>query len=195
MIARFRERNSGTWLNWRYRTLKTSHQNKQHHSSDDLSKPTAIETFATAFASGVVEGVKTTLPNEQKNGAGSDNAPLANEGVLCKKTLQALRELGSEMGPSFFPQLLEAFMQDAMEHLVILQSAIAEGDTVRLRVEAHALKGASLTMGARGMADICKQLENGGTAQSLEGAPQELVRLEGEFDRVKSQIEQESLRP
>jgi hypothetical protein len=43
------------------------------------------------------------------------------------------------------------------------------------------------------MADICKQLENLGSAQSLEGAPLELARLEREFARVKNEIEEESL--
>jgi len=119
----------------------------------------------------------------------------ANEGALCKKTLQGLRELDSEIGASFFSRLLGTFEHDAMVRLATLRSAIAGGETVRLAREAHALKGASLTIGARGMADICKQLENLGTAQSVEGAPQELARLECEFARVKNEIEQESLTP
>jgi hypothetical protein len=49
-----------------------------------------------------------------------------------------------------------------------LRLAIAQRESVRLGQEAHALKVATLTIGARGMADICKQLENLGTAQSLE---------------------------
>ena len=116
-----------------------------------------------------------------------------SESALCKKTLQGLKELGSDMGTSFFPQLLETFEHDAVEHLAALRSAIAGGETGRLRGEAHALKGASLTIGAQGMADICQQLENLGTAQSVEGAPEELARLDREFDRVKNEIEQESL--
>jgi HPt (histidine-containing phosphotransfer) domain-containing protein len=118
-----------------------------------------------------------------------------NENALCKKTLQALKEMGSDLGPSFIPQLLETFRQDAVEHLALLRSAIAGGKTGQLGREAHALKGASLTVGAKGMADICKQLENLGTTQSLEGAPAALERLDREFDRVKNEIEHESLIP
>jgi HPt (histidine-containing phosphotransfer) domain-containing protein len=118
-----------------------------------------------------------------------------NENALCKKTLQGLKEMGSDLGPSFIPQLLETFRQDAVEHLVMLRSAIAGGETAQLGREAHALKGASLTIGAKGMADICKQLENFGTAQSLEGAEAALARLDREFDRVKNEIENESLIP
>ena len=59
--------------------------------------------------------------------------------------------------------------------------------------EAHALKGASLTVGAKTMADLSRQLENLGAAQSVEGAPAALALLEQEFEKVKHEIEQESL--
>jgi HPt (histidine-containing phosphotransfer) domain-containing protein len=104
-----------------------------------------------------------------------------------------LKELGSEMGASFFPELLETFEHDAIEHFAALRLAIAGCETGRLRGEAHALKGASLTIGAQGMADICQKLENLGNAQSVEGAPEELARLDREFDRVKNEIEEECL--
>jgi HPt (histidine-containing phosphotransfer) domain-containing protein len=118
-----------------------------------------------------------------------------NENALCKKTLQGLKEIGSDLGPSFILQLLETFRQDAVEHLAVLRSAIARGETGELGREAHALKGASLTVGAKGMADICKQLENLGASRSLEGAPAALALLHREFDRVKNEIEHESLIP
>jgi two-component system, sensor histidine kinase and response regulator len=116
-----------------------------------------------------------------------------NENALCKKTLQVLKEIGSDLGPSFILQLLETFRQDAIEHLAMLRSAVAGGEPGQLGREAHALKGASLTIGAKGMADICKQLENLGASRSLEGAPAALALLDREFDRVKNEIEHESL--
>src|ERR1700675_1018824 len=51
------------------------------------------------------------------------------ENALCKKTLEGLKELGLEMGDSFYPELLETFEQDAVAHLAALRAAIAEGDT------------------------------------------------------------------
>jgi HPt (histidine-containing phosphotransfer) domain-containing protein len=134
-------------------------------------------------------------PPENNRGAAMGGGQGEAEKALCKKTLDGLKEIGSDLGPSFFPRLLEIFRQDAIEHLAVLRSAIAEGETTRLGREAHALKGASLTIGAKGMADICKQLENLGTAQTLEGAPAALASLDREFDRVKTEIEYESLIP
>jgi HPt (histidine-containing phosphotransfer) domain-containing protein len=118
-----------------------------------------------------------------------------NESALCKKTLEGLKEIGSDLGPTFIVQLLETFRQDATEHLSMLRSAIAGGEAGELGREAHALKGASLTIGAKGMAEICKRLEILGTARSLEGAPVALALLDREFDRVKDEIEHESLIP
>jgi HPt (histidine-containing phosphotransfer) domain-containing protein len=116
-----------------------------------------------------------------------------SERALCQKTLQDLRELGSAAGASFFPELLQGFERDAAERIATLRSAVAGGETGRLRAEAHALKGASLTIGASGMAEICRKLEHLGTKQTLEGAPEELARLEREFSRVKDEIEEERL--
>jgi HPt (histidine-containing phosphotransfer) domain-containing protein len=129
------------------------------------------------------------------SGASTTNRQPENESALCKETLQRLRELGVGMGTSFFPQLLEIFRFDAAKRLAALRRAITGCEAGRLRGEAHALKGASLTLGAQGMADICQRLENLGIALSVKGASEELARLEYEFERVKDDIEHESLFP
>jgi two-component system, sensor histidine kinase and response regulator len=133
------------------------------------------------------------MNNNKESGAGTGDPQEESESALCKETLDVLKELGLDMGASFFPELLETFEHDSAERLAALRSAITGGEPARLRGEAHALKGASLTIGAQGMADICQQLENLGIAQSVEGAPAELARLDREFDRVKIEIEQERL--
>ena len=164
---------------------------------DYVSKPIVLETFAAALFRGLPEEVDIATLKNKRSAAGTEamQGQIENESALCSKTLQDLKELGAEMGPTFFPQLLETFTRDAIEHLVEIRAAIGEGETARLREEAHALKGASLTIGAKGMAMICQQLESLGTAQSVEGAPEGLAQLDREFDRVKNQIEQESLIP
>lgn len=154
-----------------------------------------METFAAALARGLPAEVNTTLLKNKRNGAGTGGLQDEPESALCKKTLQGLKELGSDMGASFFPQLLETFEHDAVEHIAVLRSAVAAGEAGQLRREAHALKGSSLTIGAQGMADICQRLESLGAAQSVEGAAEEFARLDREFARVKNEIKQESLIP
>ena len=161
---------------------------------DYISKPVQLEAFAAALARGLAAGVKTTLLNKGRD-AGIGGVEDGSESALCGKTLQGLKGLAANMGASFFPQLLESFEHDTIGHLGALQVAVAGGDTGRIREEAHALKGSSLTIGAQVMAGICQELESLGTAQKLEGAADLIGRLECEFDRVKYQIEQEKLTP
>ena len=92
------------------------------------------------------------------------------------------------MGPSFFPQLLETFEHDALEHLAgaaIEPSQPSDTETALAR-EAHALKGASLTIGAQGMASYLPAVgEPRRWPKNAESAAGLLARLEHEFDRVK----------
>jgi PAS domain S-box-containing protein len=161
---------------------------------DYISKPIVLEMFAAALARGLSARGKKKTPGNQKSGvASAGGVPLETEAPLDKKTLQGLKELGLDMGPSFFPQLLDTFELDAVEHLSVVRAAITGGDTRRLSRESHALKGACLTIGARRMADLSKQLESLGIANSMVGAASVLAQLEHEFDRVKNEIEQERL--
>jgi two-component system, sensor histidine kinase and response regulator len=111
------------------------------------------------------------------------------ENVLRKKTLDGLRELGLDIGPSFFRDLLETFEHDALKHITLMRSAAAGGETARLGREAHSLKGASLTVGAGGMADICAELERVEPQRCEEITSLALTRLQREFDLVQKEIE------
>jgi PAS domain S-box-containing protein len=160
---------------------------------DYISKPIVLEMFAAALTRGVSARGKKKPGNQKSSVAVEVAVPLETEAPLDKKTLQGLKELGLDMGPSFFPQLLDTFGRDAVEHLSVLRAAIMRGDTQRIGRESHALKGACLTIGARRMTDLSKQLESLGIANSMLGAASVFAQLEHEFDRVKDEIEQERL--
>jgi CheY-like chemotaxis protein/HPt (histidine-containing phosphotransfer) domain-containing protein len=158
--------------------------------NDYVTKPVALKKLAAALARGME--MKATSLRNRMSGDGASGLP-QSESALCQETLQGLKELGTELGDSFFPQLLETFEHNTVEHLAALRSAFAGGDTGRLREAAHAMKETSLAIGAQGMADICQQLEKLGTTENVQGAPEEFARLDREFDRVRSEIEQEIL--
>ena len=155
--------------------------------NDYVTKPIVLEALAAALIRGT-EVKRTSLANGTSI-AGPDDRQPESKSALCQETLQNLKELTSDMGESFFSQLLETFEQAAVERLAELRSAFARGETEQLRREARALKEVSLTIGAQGMADICQQLENPEIRQSPGSAPEKLARLDHEFDRVKREIE------
>ena len=157
---------------------------------DYVSKPATLEKMAAALTRGLTSEVATTLvagPVFKDNAAA-----IGGESAIHKTTLQELKDLGAGMGDcTFFPELLEAFKIDSNKHLTALHSAIKEGDSDRLHQEAHALKGASLTIGAKRLAAVCQRMEILGKKRSLEGAAGEMEVLAVEFGRVQTEIGQE----
>ena len=161
--------------------------------NDYVSKPVALETLEAALARG--REAKTNLLGSEMGDVGQREVPSGNKNALCQETLQNLRELSSEMGAAFLPDLLEEFEHESVKHLAELRSAFAAGETGRFCREAHALKEVSLTIGAQGMAEICAQLENLEITKNEGHSAEELSQLDREFDRVRSEIEQQRLFP
>jgi two-component system sensor histidine kinase/response regulator len=160
---------------------------------DYVSKPIVLETFAAALDRGLSAGMKTALLQNKGRTAEAASVQTKSASALCEETLQDLKKLGSEIGPLFYPQLLQTFTNDTIKRLAGLKSAVASGGLEQLAREAHMLKGASLTIGAQGMADTCGKLEKLGTTQSVAGAAEQLEQLEYQFEEVKNEIAKESL--
>ena len=97
--------------------------------------------------------------------------------VLDMQQLVELRELAEEMGePAFLVRLIDQYLEDAASRMAELQEATARRDAPALAAAAHALKGGSATMGAKGVAALCAVLESAGRRGELPG-PDELDRV------------------
>ncbi|TBR22536.1 response regulator, partial [bacterium] len=85
---------------------------------------------------------------------------------------------------AMFRELTEQFLGDAERRAAELGKSAAAGDFEAVRLTAHTLKGSSGTMGARGVQDLCGQLEAAAAAKDLSGAPKLLAVLAGELAAV-----------
>ena len=75
--------------------------------------------------------------------------------VLDPGQIAMLESLGSDV----FAEIAGVYVQTTPADLTALNEALAAGDLVRLRKRAHALKGASANIGARGLWALCQELE------------------------------------
>ncbi|MBL8480655.1 MAG: Hpt domain-containing protein, partial [Rhodocyclaceae bacterium] len=73
-----------------------------------------------------------------------------------------MREVQSMLGPAW-QELLQAFFEDAAVQIELLQDAWRAVDRAALKRHAHALKGASGSIGASGFSALCLELEKGST--------------------------------
>jgi HPt (histidine-containing phosphotransfer) domain-containing protein len=115
--------------------------------------------------------------------------------VLDPNTLQSLRDLAQAMDVTLFTQVLEIFLADGAERIVALQRAVAAEDALALRQEAHALKGASMNVGASGLQALCQRCEDLGQQQTVAGALPLLTLLGQEFSRVQQAVARELATP
>jgi CheY-like chemotaxis protein len=119
--------------------------------------------------------------------------PAAPYGALDAAAIDRLKGLAQATTPALFAQVLEAYQADAARYIAALQDAAAHDDRETLRRTGHALKGASLNVGATALADMSLRLETvdepGGLA--LPAVPSLLARLASEFARVQTEIERE----
>ena len=105
--------------------------------------------------------------------------------VLDEETLAQLRAIGDA---SFFAELIDLFVADALPRIEAMRGAIVAGDATRLAAEAHALKSSSGNVGAAAMRGICADLEAAARAAVLEDAARMLAQLEHEYAVAVSEL-------
>ena len=97
----------------------------------------------------------------------------------------ALAELRSIMGDDF-QLLVDTFINDSEQRIVALQQAVETADAELLRTSAHSFKGSSLNISAQKLTELCKNLEDRGREQRLDGAGDVLEEVKQAYDEVKA---------
>ncbi len=88
----------------------------------------------------------------------------------------------------FEREILTEYLASAPKDIEKLRATIASGNAAATGGCAHALKGASATIGARGLARIALEIEQAGKANDLSRVPQAMARLEAEFGQLVALI-------
>jgi len=151
--------------------------------NDYLSKPVLDTDFAAALRrwlpTRIAEVHKAALaikPAEADALADGAGSP-----ALDPVTVNRLRALATVTDPGLLEQIFDAFRHDSRELIETMGLAIEEQDCDALRAAAHMLKGASGTIGARGMVGLCEQLHQQGEEDTWETSGILIARLRAEF--------------
>ena len=87
---------------------------------------------------------------------------------------------------AFERELIELFLSDNQVRLQAIESALEARDAEGARQQAHTIKGASASAGARGMQKIAGLLEDVGSREELLLAARILEELKSEFEQVRN---------
>ena len=132
-----------------------------------------------------LEACLATATDRQMTESGSGTPHGANtDSVVRLEPLEQLHALRADM----VTQLVGNFLTNAAEQVGAILQASAEENFGALRDVAHSLKGSSATLGAVGLADVCRTLENHGN--NREPVPADhLEKLTSVFDQVRKIFE------
>ena len=110
-----------------------------------------------------------------------DDRPAGDETII-----EQLASITDGQGFSVLGELLNAFLGAVPSRLEALDRAVATGDVNAVGDQAHSLTGSAASFGARGMADLCRELRAAADKGDVDAA-RELVRdLRDEFLRVRA---------
>ena len=104
------------------------------------------------------------------------------ENVIDQAVYQALVEM---VGDDFIDEMVDAFLEEGIQFVADLESALAEQDVDRFRRAAHSLKSNSATFGAMELAALAKELEEMAREGKLDQAANILPRVSIDFENVE----------
>lgn len=108
-------------------------------------------------------------------------SPIASE--IFDRLQQAMA-----VDPSALCELYRDYLADAHLNLLALRNAYARRDAEEFRYRAHLLKGSSLILGARSLAEICKSLEETGRTAQWDGCETSLADANAELEECRSDL-------
>ena len=113
--------------------------------------------------------------------SGAEERPPVDETVI-----EQLASITDGQGFSVLGELLAAFLGAVPGRLEALDRAVSANDYQALADQAHALTGSSASFGARGMADLCRELRAVSERRDIDAARRQVRDLHAEFLRVRA---------
>jgi len=147
--------------------------------SDYVAKPVRIE--------GVKAIIEKWLPNEQngqaeRSYAENSPSPERNHSQSVIDVAQVLENLGGDS--ELFGEVLKTFLDSIPEQISNLKEAAARNDFSRLRIMAHALKGAASNICAGRATELAKRLEQLCEDGHNETVAELVVQMESELNGI-----------
>ena len=165
---------------------------------DYLSKPLSLDRLKQTLLAHLNQAhddtvrSKTHIPGLSVSNAPVGPAPAPANGPLNADALDCIRELQQPGEPNLLEQVIGLYLETSKELWSKLRVAVDTGDAAAVGEAAHALKSSSANVGAKSLAELCRQLETMGRQNDLSCASSLLDKLSVEYQlavHLKCEIE------
>ena len=154
-------------------------------ATDYLTKPFDISRLLAVIDGAWSADQPMAVPEEQG----------ATAGPLDPTIVASLHDLGrvSEAGSAGIRDLVTTFLDDSGSHFADLRIAVRDDDAAGVERLAHSLVGSSANLGARNVAEGCREVEARARAGDLGDVPMLVARLEEAFTVARTALRAEFL--
>jgi len=97
---------------------------------------------------------------------------------------EVLQELARDGAEDEVQEILTSFQSDTSSRLLRLQRALENSDRAAIRLQAHAIRGSALQVGADSVAVVCGILESASPQQPVADLANLLIKAQTCFDEV-----------
>ena len=140
---------------------------------DYLAKPFRAESLCRLITSWVKTAATVT--------ADAAEPAIAAESVINEAALEAIRTLDPNGGNELLHRIITLYLSNAGTLLQSLEQAWTTGDLDAIRLASHTLKSSSNQVGAHGLADQCREVENEARNHRYDVSGKALARIKQEF--------------
>jgi CheY-like chemotaxis protein/HPt (histidine-containing phosphotransfer) domain-containing protein len=127
----------------------------------------------------------TTPTNEGLGSSATPSEVPADSSPIDEAALDAIRAMEQNGSPGLTARLIDVYLKSSPELVESMRHAVENEDAQTIERSAHSLKSSSATLGALGLAELCKQLETIGREAATSQAAEVFERLYKEFNRVR----------
>ncbi len=130
------------------------------------------------------QSLSTTHINNNINNDLQDNSLNNHNEVINNEQFEEMRDLLEED----FADLVQSFISDSQQRIALMQNAQAANDNANGFEAAHALKGASLNLGATQLSSLSGQLQEACRAGQISQQAPLIEQLAAALQLVETQI-------
>lgn len=152
--------------------------------NDYTPKPITMEDLERM----IVKWVKKS-PDESIETTGVEqNPPEVLSELLDAVTIKRLIDIGKSTDAAFTLQVLEMFSRQAPSCINEMRSSMEVADYATIWKSAHTLKGTCLNIGAKKVAEICKEIERKGRDIEVAGLQGLIMQLEVDYNNTYKEL-------
>ncbi len=100
------------------------------------------------------------------------------------KVLENIMRMQNQGMPDLLSKLIRLYLENSPKYLKQMREALIARDAAAVEVSAHTLKSSSAALGAMGLMQLCKELEEMGRFGLSEKAEKLVSEIETEYDAV-----------